>query len=254
MDRIAVISDIHGNIPALEAVLSDAKRRGADAMYCLGDLIGKGPEGALAVDTCREACEVVVRGNWDDGVATIQTPDTEVGRWHQDQLGRARLRYLGALPNSFEFTMSGRHVRLFHASPESVYKRVYENAPFEEQRAMFANTPFTGYGVEEPDVVGYGDIHVPYVTKLGRRTLFNAGSVGNPLDEPQAAYVLLEGEMNSPHASAFALRVVKVPYDIERAVAVAARMGMPELEPYAMELRTAVYRSLHTRVVDTGTN
>jgi protein phosphatase len=245
VDRIAVISDIHGNMPALETVLADTERRGVGAVYCLGDLVGKGPEGAVAVDRCREACEVIVRGNWDDGVATSDVPASAMRRWHQGQLGAARLRYLAALPNSFDFTMSGRRVRLFHASPESVYKRVHEDASPEEQRAMFVNTPFTGYGAGEPDVVGYGDIHVSYVMTLGRKTLFNAGSVGNPLDEPQAAYALLEGVLGSCEPAPFALHIVRLPYDIERAIAIAAAMGMPQLEPYAKELRTALYRSLH---------
>lgn len=233
-------------------MLADAERRGASAVYCLGDLIGKGPEGAAALDWCREACAVVVRGNWDEAVARPQTPPSPTLRWHQDELGEARLHYLGSLPNSFNFTLSGRRVRLLHASPEGVYKRVHADASYAELETMFANTPFTGQGNEEPDVVGYGDIHVPYVRTLGKKALFNAGSVGNPLDEPQAAYVLLEGELGSPRTAAFALQVVRVPYDVERAVAVAAEMGMPELEAYATELRTAVYRAFHAQVADTS--
>jgi len=66
MDKIAVISDVHGNIPALEAVLADIRERGIDLIYNLGDLIGKGARSDLVVDRCREVCQVIVRGNWDD--------------------------------------------------------------------------------------------------------------------------------------------------------------------------------------------
>ena len=63
MDRIAIISDIHGNIPALEATLRDIQRRNIKRIFCLGDLVGKGPHSDQAVDICREVCEGIIRGN-----------------------------------------------------------------------------------------------------------------------------------------------------------------------------------------------
>jgi len=57
MERIALISDVHGNTIALETVLSDIRRRGIERVFCLGDLVGKGPDPDLAVDICRNACE-----------------------------------------------------------------------------------------------------------------------------------------------------------------------------------------------------
>jgi hypothetical protein len=71
------------------------------------------------------------------------------------------------------------------------------------------------------------------------------GSVGNPLDEPQASYVILEGEPDGGRSAPFGIQFVRVPYDIEAEIAVAAALGMPALEPYAIELRTAVYRGQH---------
>lgn len=242
MDRVAVISDVHGNIPALEAVLADIRSRHIKTTYCLGDLAGKGPQSALAVDMCRDWCNVVVRGNWDDFLAK-ETDNTTL-RWHQEQLGAERLDYLRHLPNAWDFGMSGRRIRLFHASQTSVHIRVHPNASYETHRAMFANTEFTGYEQAEPDVVGYGDIHAAYVLPLYRdhKTLFNAGSVGNPLDEPMATYAILEGVLDSETVAPFAVQIVRLPYDIERAIEVAARMDMPELTPYEVELRTSIYR------------
>jgi protein phosphatase len=142
------------------------------------------------------------------------------------------------------FKMSGRRIRLFHASQTSVHVRVHPTAPYETLLAMFSNTEFTGHDQAEPDVVGYGDIHSAYVLALHRdaKTLFNAGSVGNPLDEPKATYAILEGVLNSEAVAPFAVQIVRLPYDIERAVEVATQMDMPELASYAVELRTAVYR------------
>ena len=137
--------------------------------------------------------------------------------------------------------MSGRRVRLFHASQESVYYRVRLEDPRDKLLAMFTNTVFTG-NTCEPDVVGYGDIHCAFVMPLHHQMLFNVGSVGNPLDMPQASYAILEGTYNSQRADTFAVHLIRVPYDIERAIHQAAAENMPELDAYAQELRTAQYR------------
>ncbi|WP_275693226.1 metallophosphoesterase [Nocardioides sp. TF02-7] len=66
LDRIALISDVHGNLTALEAVLADIEARGIERVLNLGDYVGKGPRGREVVDRCRERCEVNLLGNWDD--------------------------------------------------------------------------------------------------------------------------------------------------------------------------------------------
>ena len=243
MDSVALISDLHGNIPALEAVLSDIKRRNISRIFCLGDLVGKGPHAEKVVDICQDVCEDTIKGNWDD----IMVRDTEkpTMRWHQHRLGPARLAYLRQLPQTIEFWMSGRRVRLFHASQESVYYRVLMDDPREKQLAMFTNTAFTG-NTCEPDVVGYGDIHRAFVMHFHQQMLFNVGSVGNPLDMPQASYAILEGRYASQQADTFAVHLIRVPYDIERAIQQAAEEEMPELDAYAQELRTAQYRGTVT--------
>lgn len=242
MDKVAVISDIHGNLTALETVLADIERRGIETIYCLGDLAGKGPRGSAVVDCCRQVCTAVVRGNWDEIMG--HSEENPVLNWHQAQLGPERIDYLCGLNNSFDLWLSGRRIRLFHASAESPFVRVYEDSDAETHLGMFANTAFTGTAVPAPTVVGYGDIHLAYVRPFYRhqKTLFNAGSVGNPLDEPLATYAILEGVRDSRTAAPFAIQLVRLPYDIEGEIAVAAEMKMPELKPYAKELRTAVYR------------
>ena len=241
MDHIAIISDLHGNLPALEAVLRDIKRRQISRIFCLGDLVGKGPHSEKVVDICQDVCEVTIKGNWDDFI--VRDTENSTLRWHQQRLGAARLEYLRQLPQTMEFWMSGKRVRLFHASQESVYYRVQMEDPREKLLAMFTNTEFTGNTVA-PDVVGYGDIHRAYVMNFHRQTLFNVGSVGNPLDMPQASYVILEGTYNRQGADTFAVHLIRVPYDIERAIQQATAEHMPELASYAKELRTAQYRGV----------
>ncbi len=239
MDRIAVLSDIHGNIPALDAILHDIRSRQISRIFCLGDIVGKGPHSDQAVYICREVCELTIRGNWDDGI--LAATDHPTLRWHQHRLGRARLDYLAILPGTIEFVMSGKQIRLFHASQQGIYHRVHMNDTSENHQAMFTNTPFTGHALV-PDVVGYGDIHSTYLKTFDQRILFNVGSVGNPLDLTQASYAILEGQYGSTRKSPFAIQVIRVPYDVEQAIREAEEAKMPELQAYINELRTARYR------------
>jgi protein phosphatase len=241
VERIAVISDIHGNMPALDAVEADIKQRGITRVMCLGDIVGKGPHSDTAVDRIRQMCEVVVQGNWDDFIGKKE--DAVLG-WHQARLGSERIRYLSELPFLYDFILSGRLVRLFHASAKSVYHRVQPWSADEERHAMFDAVESTPHGKRKPDVVGYGDIHNAYVQHLAGRMLFNTGSVGNPLDMPQASYAILEGVWGSEAIHPFSLQLVRVPYDIELAIRQAEEADMPELAPYQRELRTARYRGL----------
>jgi len=252
MGRFAVVSDIHGNLVAWQAVRADLATLGVDAVYCLGDLVGKGPQGAEVIDSCRQHCTTVVRGNWDDAVSgpVSEQEDaadglTEALRWHRAQLGSERLAYLAGLPNCIDLTVSGRRLRLFHASAVGVDHRVFLGGPEAEVTGMFDNTPFTGFDRPQPAVVGCGDLHGSYLLPVGSKTLFNVGSVGNPLDDTTACYAVVEGDLGSDREGPFAITFRRVPYDIEAAIDVARRLDMPDLRPYAIELRTAVYRREH---------
>lgn len=244
MDKIAIISDIHGNMPAFETVLADIRARGIDLIYNLGDLVGKGARSDLAVDRSREVCQVVLRGNWDDSL--LRTDLGATGKWYQAQLGEDRLAYLSTLPNVYDFWLSGRRVRLYHASQESLYTRVYAWMPYEVHLAMFDNTEFTGFDNPAPDVAGYGDIHSAYMLSLVRdkKVLFNAGSVGNPLDLPLATYVILTGKLDRETPGFFSVDFVRLPYDIEAEIAEARRVNAPDLDVYTVELREAIYRGV----------
>ncbi|OAS86691.1 MULTISPECIES: metallophosphoesterase family protein [Metabacillus] len=243
MERIAIISDIHGNIPALDAVLKDIHSRQIQRIFCLGDLVGKGPDSSAAIDRIREVCEVVVKGNWDDFI-TKET-EFETLKWHQNKLRNEQCIYLETLPFSFDFYMSGRSIRLFHASPFSLYTRIQPWDSVEKRLSMFENSVHTGVKNKQPDIVGYGDVHNAFIQHIQGKTLFNTGSVGNPLDVTQASYVILEGQYGfSEKSSSFSIQFVRVPYDIEFAIQLARLAKMPDLEPYIIELTTARYRGI----------
>lgn len=241
MDSIAIISDIHGNITALEAVLADIQQRGITRIFCLGDIVGKGPSSDVALDLVKEHCERIVMGNWDD--LMTQGSSYAAIKWHQQVMGKSRLDYLGTLPFSIEFMMSGKYIRLFHASPRSLYERVQPWDDYDTRISLFESSELC----EEPkqaDVAGYGDIHNAYLQNLEGKTLFNVGSVGNPLDLTQASYVIMEGEYEGLSPAPLNIQFIRVPYDIELAIQQAIDVDMPMLEPYMKELRTAKYRGL----------
>lgn len=239
MDRIAIISDIHGNMPALEAVLQDIKSREIKDIICLGDIAGKGPSAVEAVDKIREICSIVIKGNWDYFIS--ESANTEIALWNKEKLGEERIEYFKSLPIYTEFFISGKLIRLCHADPNDLLHRVYSFSPEEERLKLF-NTP--GGSTEQCQVVGYGDIHGAYISNFCGKTLFNVGSVGNPLEMTQASYGILEGELNSKEKSSLSICLARVPYDIEKAVKQAKDSGMPEMEAYVKELRTAKYRGI----------
>jgi protein phosphatase len=248
MVKIAIIADIHGNLPALEAVAADIRRHRIKRVICLGDLVGKGPQPAETVDRIRELCELTVQGNWDLGINEPQ--DKEAGLWQQDRLGKERLEYLRTLPFCADLWLSGKRVRLFHASAKSVYHRVLKKADKAERLALFDNTEATGSFAGEdgvtPDVVGYADIHVSFHRTFKSKDkqglmLFNTGSVGAPYDGiAQASYVILEGLCDCREPGPFTVSMVRVPYDVSKAIAIAEQVGLPNLERFRYEQQTAM--------------
>lgn len=243
LERIALISDVHGNLTAFRAVLDDIASRGITRVYNLGDTVGKGPRGAECVELSRERCEVHVQGNWEAKLTDPEGgPLSEASRWWADRLSEEQRKWLWDLPLSHDFAISGRNVRVFHASAKSVFHRVFFDHGEAEFLGMFANTEATGGG-PEPDVVGYGDIHEPYLeTDLGGRTLFNVGSVGNNLDSPVPSYAIVEGVPGSTDPAPFGVQFVQVPYDVDAEVAAAHASGMPAADYWEVELRTGTYR------------
>jgi protein phosphatase len=240
LERIALLSDVHGNLTAYEAVLADIDRRGITRVINLGDVVGKGPRGSACTALTRQRCEATVRGNWE--VFLSDGRDLSgfgAGpSWWREELSPDNRDWLLALPGSLDLRVSGRRVRLMHASPIDEFTRV----PFhhtEEQRAMmFEPTLFTG-DVPRADV---------YLEGHPEGTLVNVGSVGNPLDEPTASYVILEGDPEGDRTAPFSVQFVRIAYDVEAEISVAEQLGMPEADAWAIELRTAIYRGRHEKL------
>jgi predicted phosphodiesterase len=242
LERIALISDVHGNLTALEAVLADIEARGIRRIFNLGDYVGKGPRGQAVVDRCQEVCEVNILGNWDDFLPDpARTDDSDSMRWWKNELREDQWTWLRALPFCHDLVLSGRQIRLFHASSDTVHHRTHFDHDEKQFLAMFENTPATGDG-PVPTVVGYGDIHDAFCeTDLGR-TLFNVGSVGNSLGDPTPVYTILEGVPDTTDPAPFSIQFVRVPYDAQAELQVAHALNAPELKGYEAELLHGTYR------------
>ena len=169
MEKIAIISDVHGNITALKAVFDDIEKRNIKRVFCLGDITAKLPNSELVIDMIKEKCEVVLKGNCDE---IISSPEIKKGRfWTRDRIGEKRAEYLYNLPVMYEFYLSGHLIRLFHSSPFSlshifnpIFKNIntkYKDIQISSPDKLFENTEFIGKTNDDkiPDMIGYGHLH-----------------------------------------------------------------------------------------------
>ena len=242
--KIALISDIHGNLPALEAVLCDIEKHNIGKIICLGDIIGKGPDSRSCFEICISKCDINLIGNWEAfifGNYLSSLKGRTIGsstKWYINELGDENLKTASKFPHYCEFFLSGNLVRVFHAHPKT-FNRYHPTSEIEKRRELFE--PPDKAVQKKADIAIYADIHTVYLQELDNRILLNTGSVGNPLDITQASYVILDGNYDETTPSAFSTQFVRVPYDIERAVSIAKKSGMPHFHEYKTELQTAQY-------------
>ncbi len=238
-DSITVFGDIHGNLPALQAVLADIDARGLSNLYCLGDLVGYGTSPNEVIAIIRQRNIPTIMGNYDQGVG--QDSDdcgcayrTEAARalgersiaWSNAHTSADNKAWLRTLAASIPLRVGELRVLLVHGSPRKVNEYLYEDRPdrtFEHLLDQF-----------EAEVLVCGHTHLPYHKVLpSGRHIVNAGSVGKPKDgDPRAGYVVLS-------ASGRELNVafVRVPYDVEQAARGIEATDMPD--EFAAMLRSA---------------
>ena len=232
---IAVVADLHGNVPATEALDADLRRRGIDTIYCLGDIVGKGPCSAETFDWAFRRCQVIVQGNWDYGIGEMLFPNDQ---FYYDQLGPERMRKLRELPREHRLWLSGRNIRLIHGRPV-MQMLLTPTSSSESLQPLF-----------EPDyqVVGYADVHRQGLRMVNTSgILFNTGAVGNPLGQTMVQYAILRGDDQDDQA-ALDIIFVTLPYDRERAIAdTEAAIKLPNGELFSAELRDGIYARGHLK-------
>ncbi|AKG04806.1 YfcE family phosphodiesterase [Salimicrobium jeotgali] len=211
--KTAFIADIHGNATALQAVLDDIKRQGADRVVMLGDLCYRGPEPKKSLDLIRNLDAPVIKGNADAwitrGVRDGEVPEKNIKmmreerEWVADKLTEEDISYLKNLPESVTETIGEKDVYCVHATPDSLFDVVKPDTPEEQVKEEY-------FDKKEADVYLYGHIHLPYVRPLEGKVIANTGSVGLPFDsDPRASYLIV---------SENSMELRKVSYDVEEAV------------------------------------
>jgi diadenosine tetraphosphatase ApaH/serine/threonine PP2A family protein phosphatase len=242
----AIISDIHSNLEALQAVLKDIEQFNVEGIYCLGDIVGYGPNPRECVDLVM-ACQMVLLGNHDQGAMFdpegFNPPAERAIFWTRDQLESSpesrtarekRWEFLAERPRYFKedgrlfVHGSARNPLNEYVFPEDIYNQRKMERIFAlvERYCFQGHTHVPGIFTEQApdDLYQFNSPEeIEFVHKLdGRKTLCNVGSVGQPRDgDWRACYILLDGET---------IRYRRVEYDIDTTVS--KIYAVPELENF----------------------
>jgi len=232
--RIAAITDIHANLPALEAVLGEIERSEIEEIWCLGDVLGYGVEPDACADLVRERCDVCLVGNHDLAViggldiSSFSEAAAVAVEWTRENVAERTLEFLRELEPSGERSGIG----LFHASPRDP---VWEYVLSGEQASASMDASAQRIGL-----IGHSHVALFFTRAAGDGEargaqasdgalldlgqggwLVNPGSVGQPRDgDPRAAWLELD-------TGAETARFHRVAYEIERAAAPIAAAGLP---------------------------
>ncbi|HLT20538.1 MAG TPA: metallophosphoesterase family protein [Thermomicrobiales bacterium] len=244
--RVAFVSDIHGNLPAFEAVLTKLDELGPfDAVVSGGDLATGGAFPSECVARTRSLPWAHLRGNGDEILVWIATDgrvplrdfpedaDPEMWRgpgslWAAGRLAVEDVEFLAGLPLDWKcLGPSGQSLKFVHATPWSTHPIVWEDASEAEKRELVERGG--------TDALVYGHIHYPYVQEIGGKLLACAGSVGAPFDgDPRACFAIAADE-----GDGWSIEHVRVDYDLDAYARAILESGMPNPEQAIEELRAA---------------
>ncbi len=226
---IALISDIHGNLPALEAAVADAQAHGASRLICAGDMTGYGP---FPDEVCRfleERRIPAIIGNYDRKVieaakrgasaaARMKKKKRKILLWTAAHLSKQSRRYLAGLPEHIARRLpGGTKLLIVHGSPISMEDTIYSS--------ITGRGLQTKLGGARPDIFVCGHTHIPFVKRVGGVLVVNCGSAGNPVDgDPRPAYALLQAEAGAAPRG----RIVRFDYDRDRTIAALGKEALPK--------------------------
>ncbi|WP_338374837.1 metallophosphoesterase family protein [Dysgonomonas capnocytophagoides] len=229
--KIAIISDIHANLPALEKVLEDIHSNfKADQVYCLGDLTDGAPWANEVINLIREYNIPTIMGNHDERIAfdykvhplkkhTLeeQLARAETIRQTKDKISEVNLKYLSELKSNIKFSYAGISFLLVHGSPKSNEEYIYENHDTESIIGMFESN--------QADVIVSGHTHLSFIKEVYSTDLpklfINAGSVGRSkeLNGGKAVYLQLTINEDGPtFDDKVKLTLRKIDYDIHKTI------------------------------------
>jgi putative phosphoesterase len=225
---VAVITDIHGNLPALQASLARIAELEIEAVYCGGDLVGYGPRPneVCALIANREIPTIygnydyaIARDEQDCGCAYVTPHDRELGQrsvdWTLAHTSTQSKAFMRGLPFDLHLAVGNVGVHLVHGSPRKVNEYLFEDKPARLYERLAA--------AESEAVLVFGHTHKPWVGEYGGVLFVNCGSVGKPKDgDPRAAFAVL-----APSHGSIAVSIERVAYDAEAVAGEVRAVGLP---------------------------
>src|SRR5579863_3843033 len=224
--RVAIISDIHGNQIALDAVLENlAQQPEVDHLVIAGDLCLNGPCPGQVLETVQGLNCPVLQGNVDSEVVN-EAPDKGLKKrttvsWTREQIGQAGIDYLASLPVSHLITNpDGTDLLVVHANPLNQEDAIFPNAPDDTLEHLLGGLgPNIG-------VLAFGHLHIAYTRRWRKLLLVDVGSCGLPRDEDvRASYAILSWQ-----DSGWEAEIQRVPYDVKAVVKQIKASGIPNEE------------------------
>jgi putative phosphoesterase len=196
--RIAVIADLHANLPALRAVLDDAFALGCETIWCVGDVVGRGPHPGEVIDELRRLGVFSVQGNWDEAVGLRREhPGVTWGDPAADADGSASLTWtiahttdeqrswLRQLPTAHRFSVEDRSVLLFHGSPVRQNEELWSDRPSRVFSRIVSD--------QGDDLMCFGHTHEAFHRVVAKSHFVAAGSVGcGSMEDPRARYAVID--------------------------------------------------------------
>jgi len=236
--RVAVLSDIHGNIDGLDACLNDLDAQGgADHVVAAGDLCMDGPFPDRVIARLRERNARCVRGNTDREIATadlatLDDDEASMIRWQRERLGHENVAWLRALPFSLSFGDGPDALLVVHANPHSDDEHVWPDADEPTLERFFASV------IER--TIAFGHLHLPYVRVWRDKTLVDVASAGLPKDgDPRAHYVIF-----TQRSGGWEVKSRRVAFDVERVAAAIVSEAMPGSRRLVTVLRRHRYKQI----------
>lgn len=217
--RLAFISDIHGNVEALQNVLQDIFQKGIkpEDIYCLGDLVGYGPRPNEVIELIRAYNIRTVLGNYDEAVGFFLPTcgcnvDSDVDKfrtqnslhWTTQHTELNNKEYLRSFEEELSLEIDGHTLLLLHGSPYSITDYVHQDDRVKQEQIAEDLD-------QEYNTILFGHTHCPYAKKVNDLLFVNAGSVGRPKDgDNRACYCILE------FGTTIKVEFIRIPYNVEK--------------------------------------
>lgn len=238
MQRVAVVSDIHGNLVGLDACLADlVSQGGADAIVAAGDLCLDGPRPKKVLQRLEELGAQCVRGNTDrmlseTNVEGASSAESAQLAWTRKQLGEKWLTWMRELPFALRIGDPENELLVVHANPTNDDEHIWPDA----DEATLARL----IGDERATVIAFGHLHLPYVRYWRSKMLVNVASAGLPKDgDARACYALF-----TERESGWEVKHRRVPFDVKKVATQLADSGIPDSAELIATLRRHRYKRL----------